>query len=134
MKKHSVYVAGDNVITSLGFTTDETVRKIKNNIIGFKVCDDRSITPSPIPLSLVDSYHLDELFQHTVEIFRPVNRNVRYTRAEKLFILSIYDATKELPVEIFETKTHLIISTTKGNIDLLEEEKKTLYETERIKL
>ncbi len=134
MENNSVYVAGDNVITSLGFTTDETIRKIKNNNIGFKVCNDRSLTPAPIPLSLVDSYQLDELFQRTVEIFRPDNRNTRYTRMEKFFILSIFDATNELPAEIFGTKTQLIISTTKGNIDLLEEEKKVLYEPERIYL
>jgi 3-oxoacyl-[acyl-carrier-protein] synthase I len=134
MEKNSVYVAGDNVITSLGFTTDETIRKIKNNNTGFKICNDRLLTPSPIPLSLVDTHQLDELFQRTVEIFRPDFRTTRYTRMEKLFILSIYDATNELPTEIYGPKTQLILSTTKGNIDLLEEENKKHYEPERIYL
>jgi 3-oxoacyl-[acyl-carrier-protein] synthase I len=134
MNKNNVYVAGDNVITSLGFTTSETIRKIKNNIIGFRVSDDRSLSPSPILLSLIDSHQLDELFNRTLEILRPESGNIRYTRMEKLFILSIYDATKELPAEIFGAGTQLIISTTKGNIDLLEENKKDLYEPERIKL
>ena len=132
MEMNNVYVAGDNVITSLGFTTDETIRKIKNNITGFKVVNDTSLSPVPLPLSLVDSHQMDELFQRTVETFRPDHKDKKYTRLEKLFILSIYDATNELPAEIFGKHTRLIISTTKGNIDLLEKEKKALYEPERI--
>ena len=132
MERTNVFIARDNVITSLGFTTDETIRKIKNNIVGFKPCTDRSISSSAIPLSLVDTHQLDELFQRTVEIFRPDNRKIRYTRLEKLFILSIYDSVNEMPAGIFGPETQLILSTTKGNIDLLEEEKKKLYEPQRV--
>ena len=132
MERTNVFIARDNVITSLGFTTDETIRKIKNNIVGFKPCTDRSISSSSIPLSLVDTHQLDELFQRTVEIFRPDNRKIRYTRLEKLFILSIYDSVNEMPMGIYGPETQLILSTTKGNIDLLEEEKKKLYEPERV--
>jgi len=132
MERTNVFIARDNVITSLGFTTDETIRKIKNNIVGFKPCTDRSISSSSIPLSLVDTHQLDELFQRTVEIFRPDNRKIRYTRLEKLFILSIYDSVNEMPAGIFGPETQLILSTTKGNIDLLEEEKKKLYEPQRV--
>ena len=132
MERTNVFIARDNVITSLGFTTDETIRKIKNNIVGFKPCTDRSISSSAIPLSLVDTHQLDELFQRTVEIFRPDNRKIRYTRLEKLFILSIYDSVNEMPMGIYGPETQLILSTTKGNIDLLEEEKKKLYEPERV--
>ncbi len=44
-----------------------------------------------------------------------------FTRLEKMFIISIKDALKEYEKDIYGAKSLLIISSTKGNIDLLEE-------------
>jgi 3-oxoacyl-[acyl-carrier-protein] synthase I len=134
MENQPVYVATDNVITSLGFTTDETIRKIKNNSIGFKIVNDRALTPAALPLSLVDTHQLDELFRQTVKVFKPSAITGHFTRMEKMFILSIYDAVKELEGDIFGSGTQLILSTTKGNIDLLEKDKRDQFEPDRIYL
>jgi 3-oxoacyl-[acyl-carrier-protein] synthase I len=134
MEKKKVYVAGDNVITSLGFTTDETIRKIRNNCIGIRMRNDPALSVNPVPLSLVDSHQMDELFQRTLDIVHNGKKDSDFTRMEKLFILSIFDATNELSHELFGPRTQLILSTTKGNIDLLEEGKKNSFEPERNRL
>ncbi len=41
-----VYIAGDNVITSLGFSTAENIRKISENVCGITRSDDKRI-PDP---------------------------------------------------------------------------------------
>jgi 3-oxoacyl-[acyl-carrier-protein] synthase-1 len=46
-----------------------------------------------------------------------------FSRLEKMFIVSIHDAIKEVESAIFGSKSLLLISTTKGNIDLLGIEK-----------
>lgn len=134
MKKREIYIAGDNVITSLGFSTTETIRKIKNNLNGFKLNKDNTISRLPVPLALVDTHQLDELFTRTLEICHPDRPGDNYTRLEKLLILSLFETLQEFPEEIYGPKTILILSTTKGNIDLLEPEKKAQYEPERVTL
>jgi 3-oxoacyl-[acyl-carrier-protein] synthase I len=132
MKKKPVFIAGNNLITSFGFTTDETIRKMKNDCSGFKPCTDSSLSPSPLPLSLIDSHQLEGLFLNSWETCKPGQEPLDYTRLEKLFILSVYDTIKELNSEIFGKDTLLVFSTTKGNINLLENEQRERYEPERV--
>ena len=47
-----------------------------------------------------------------------------YSRLEKLLILSITDALQKVTVDIKNDNMLVIISTTKGNIDLIEDETK----------
>ena len=58
-----VYIAGNNIITSLGLTTPEVIRNVESGIIGFQKYDDRTLTPTPVPLSLVDTVLLTKIFR-----------------------------------------------------------------------
>ncbi|NJK85767.1 MAG: hypothetical protein HC906_07145, partial [Bacteroidales bacterium] len=49
-----------------------------------------------------------------------MGKPLEFTRFEHLAILSIYDALAKTEVDVKSSKTLLIVSTTKGNIDLLE--------------
>ncbi|MGA2824227.1 MAG: beta-ketoacyl synthase N-terminal-like domain-containing protein [Bacteroidales bacterium] len=129
-----VYIAGDNIITSLGLTTPEVIRKVKSGIIGFQKYDDRSLTPTPVPLSLVDMDLLTPKFREILDMRHPEMREEHFTRLEKMFIVSIHDAVKEIETDLYGSNSLLVISSTKGNIDLLEEGKKDFPDPGRIYL
>lgn len=129
-----VYIAGDNIITSLGFTTPEVIHKVESGITGFQKYDDRSLTPTPLPLSLVNMDLLTAKFREILVMRHPEMREEHFTRLEKMFIVSIHDAIKETEPDLYGANSLLVISSTKGNIDLLEEGKKNFPDPGRIYL
>jgi 3-oxoacyl-[acyl-carrier-protein] synthase I len=129
-----VFIASDNIITSLGFTTPEVVVKLKDNYIGIKTSDDPGLTPVPLPLSQVNSCTLVERFDTMVALPGSGSAGYPYTRLEMMFMLSVHDAIRQCGLDLSGPGTILIISTTKGNIDLLEEDKKKRFASERVYL
>ncbi|MBU3916111.1 beta-ketoacyl synthase [bacterium] len=108
----SVYVAADNIITSLGFSTDENIENFSKGITGIKPHNDPERLGKPCCLSQVDSERIDRCFS---EVANPKD----YTRLEKIAILSIHDALKSFDIRADSSDTLFMVSTTKGNIDLL---------------
>ncbi len=115
-----VFVGASNTISSIGFSTAEHVRQIKANQIGIRVVPGGKFYPTPIPLSLVDHRQLLDLFREYVNETKPGLQSSSFTRLEMLHILSISDVLKSSGVNIQDPRTLIILSTTKGNIDLLE--------------
>lgn len=122
-----VYTISDNIITSLGFTSEENITQIRKGKSGIEIHDNKKLSQIPFPASLVDSIKLEETFTK-------FEYPEKYTRFEKLLILSVADAISRSKVKINDPETLLIISTTKGNIDLLEEDNKDKFPKERIYL
>ncbi len=129
-----VYIAGDNIITSLGFSTQEVIHKVESGITGFQKYDDHSLTPALVPLSLVHKDLLNAKFLEILVSLHPEMNEEHFTRLEKMFIVSIHDAIKESEPALFGSNSLLVISSTKGNIDLLEEGKKHFPDPGRIYL
>jgi 3-oxoacyl-[acyl-carrier-protein] synthase-1 len=129
-----VYIAGDNIITSLGITTQEVIHQMESGITGFQKYDDRSLTPAPVPLSLVNRNLLNAKFLEILIKLHPEMRKDNFTRLEKMFIVSIHDAIAGIENELYGSNSLLIISTTKGNIELLEEGMKDFPDPGRIYL
>ena len=125
---HEVYIGGESAVTSLGFTLDEQVQNLKNDITGVKKVTDRKLAPEDFFASLVDDNKAEELFSQ-------IGDPTQYTRFEKLCILSADIALSSNPkIKADSGRTLFILSTTKGNIDLLEADKKHLFEPERVYL
>ncbi len=122
-----VFAVSDNIISSLGFTTGENFNNIKSNVSGIKKISDNDIYIEPFMASVVDSNLLDNNFFN-------IDNADNYTRFEKLMILSINDALKNINIDLQSDRTIFIISTTKGNIDVFDEQKKIKFGAERIKL
>lgn len=122
-KMRQAYIVGDNIITSLGFSTHEVIHQVKSGINGFQRYDMPSLTPLPLPLSLINSDLLTIKFREILSERHPEMQEQHFSRLEKMFIVSIHDAIKEVESAIFGSKSLLLISTTKGNIDLLGIEK-----------
>ena len=122
-----VYFASNNIISSLGFSSEENITNIKNNISGVKLANLQSLGPIPAHVSLVDN---DLLYSN----FNKISDKKEYTRFEKLLILSIYNSLQNSKIDISSSSTLVIISTAKGSIDLLEQEKADLFPKNRIQI
>ncbi|MFT3909614.1 MAG: beta-ketoacyl synthase N-terminal-like domain-containing protein [Ferruginibacter sp.] len=116
-----VFVAADNIFSPIGFTTSENIFNLKNNIAGVKQHNDASMSEQPFYAALFDKKN-----------FLPTSTT--YTKFEQLLIASISDALKNTAVKADDPKTILIISTTKGNISLLETETYNAQTRDRIAL
>ena len=111
LNKTEVYVVADNILSPLGKTTAENFAKLKEGISGIKQHNDAAISPLPFFASLFDK---DE------QLVKADEHN--YTKFEQLLIATIADALNGSGVDVRDKKTVLIISSTKGNISLLEDE------------
>ena len=123
MKEQDVFVVADNVLSPLGKTTTENFDQLKQNRSGVKQHQDTSISSQPFYASLFDKD----------EVFIPSN-NHEYTKFEQLLVGSISDALKDSGINAQDKKTVIIISSTKGNISLLETEENTPELKKRIAL
>lgn len=104
----TVYIVSDNITSPIGATTAQNFDRVKQGISGIKQHRDIDLADEPVYASL---------FNH--DNFTNDN-NLAYTRFEQLLIVSLQDALKDSEIDIADKKTILIVSSTKGNISLLE--------------
>jgi 3-oxoacyl-[acyl-carrier-protein] synthase-1 len=104
-----VFIIADNIISPLGNTTAENFSKLLENISAVKQHNNKQIADEPFYASLFDAGDFKTNDQHT--------------KFEQLIIASVNDTLKQTDINVADKKTLLIISTTKGNISLLETEK-----------
>ena len=107
-----VFITSDNIFSPLGSTTDQNFAQLKKNVSGIQQHTDAAMSDEPFYAALFDK---------NVDFIKDVN-NVVYTKFEQLLISSIQNALKASAIETGDKKTVLIISSTKGNISLLETE------------
>lgn len=108
-----VFVSHNNIISSLGFTTKEVVEKVSNEVSGLQLIDDASAFNQKFYSSLVDKSTLDQKF-------KALQPEGEYMLLEQMMITSLQDTISASGIDINE-RVGLIISTTKGNVDALDE-------------
>lgn len=113
-QKLETYIAADNIISPLGFTTAENFEQLKKMQTGVQYFEQSELSPEPVFAAVIDSNKINSEF-------KKLQAKEEYTRLEKLIILSVNDVLKQNPkVDITDKKTLIVLSTTKGNIDLLD--------------
>lgn len=122
-KLSGVFIVADNILSPLGLTTAENFAQIKKGVSGIREYRDTTLADQPFYASLFDRNH----------VFIQDNDH-QYTRFEQLLIASINDALQNSTIDAGNDKTVLIISSTKGNISLLETEETGPALWERISL
>ena len=105
-----VYVVSDNIISPVGNTAAANFHALLNNKSGVKEHVLPAISPVPFYASL-----MEEDLSERILMARDA-----YTKFEQLIILSVIQASQNSGVDISSPETILIISSTKGNISLLE--------------
>ncbi|ASU34595.1 3-oxoacyl-acyl-carrier-protein synthase-1 [Mucilaginibacter xinganensis] len=108
--EQDVFVVADNIYSPLGKTTAENFQNLKNNVSGVQLHNDDSLSPTPLFASI---FSKDTQF---------ITCGNGYTKFEQLLIASLSDVLILSGIDPEDKKTVLIISTTKGNISLLETE------------
>jgi len=122
-----VYIASDNIISSLGLTSDENFQNCKSGNSGIVHTSETKLSQTPFYASLINWNSINNLFCKVAD-------NALYTKLEKLLILSITDALKQIDISVTDNKTLLILSTTKGNIELLEQDNHIHIDKKRLHL
>jgi len=101
-----VFIVADNVYSPIGKTTAENFISLKNKISGVKRHGESEMSALPFYAALFDDEHFVA--------------DGNSTKFERLLMASIHEAIIEADLDLQNDKTILIISTTKGNIRLLE--------------
>ncbi|AYL98025.1 beta-ketoacyl synthase N-terminal-like domain-containing protein [Mucilaginibacter celer] len=106
MKK--VYLVADNITSPLGATTAQNFEHLVNGVTGVRQHDNETLSDDPFFAALFEKgyFQTDE----------------RWTKFEHLIIASLTETLFGVDKNIAGKNTVLIISTTKGNISLLETE------------
>lgn len=105
-----VFIIADNIVSPIGLTANENFDLLQAGVSGIQL-HHKMISPVPFYASLFSD---DAGFAAYVS-----NADV-YTRFEQLLIASVRDALSLTAVDPAGGKTVLIISSTKGNISLIE--------------
>lgn len=96
-------IIGDNIISPLGFTTEENYQAVRLGKAGLRHFDSADCIPFPFTASLFTPEQSNDI------------KTEGLTRFESLAYLSIKRAIAELP-EIISKRTVLVLSSTKGNV------------------
>ncbi|MEO6306095.1 MAG: beta-ketoacyl synthase N-terminal-like domain-containing protein [Bacteroidia bacterium] len=108
----SVFLGANNIISPLGYTSAENFSALlKENIALQK--HSFIFSETAVCCSIVAEAELDKRFSE-------IDKSKEFTHLEKLCILSINDVVKQSGLDLADKNNLLILSTTKGNIDILE--------------
>lgn len=110
-----------NITTSLGFDSKTVFDHLKNNKSAVQLVEDPSRFYKPFYGAIIPAESLYSAFE-------PLETQTTFTRLEKMLILSLSKTIKASGIQIND-RVGLIISTTKGNIDVLENQ--MLFSKER---
>lgn len=108
------YKIGDNIISPLGQTSKDVYEAIKRGDSKAKLHDCIFGLPEPFFGSLLERELIESLF---LSLY---SGKIRYTYFEKIAILSAFYALEKLGIDSSRPDLFFVLSTTKGNIDLLE--------------
>lgn len=114
-----VYIVSDNITSPIGDTTAANFEHLKNGVSGVKV-HNNSMSVEPFYASLFDNNTFAD--------------NATHTKFERLLIASITNALDGTNISPNTSNIGLIISSTKGNISLLETEVQSPELNKRIAL
>jgi 3-oxoacyl-(acyl-carrier-protein) synthase len=119
-----IFNIGDNIVSPLGWTTAENWSAALAECSGLRPYNGTFGLPEPFFASLIDEEKLNERFSKL-----PHYQIERYTKVEKMAILSAADAVQSAAIDPSAPEVIFVFSTTKGNVELLEDLRG--YEPER---
>ncbi|WP_026450855.1 beta-ketoacyl-[acyl-carrier-protein] synthase family protein [Aequorivita capsosiphonis] len=108
------YLSHNNIFCSLGFDSQTVVENISNGVSGLQLFEDTSLLPLPFCASMISSEIINTEF-------KKIGDAPKFTKLEQMMILSLKKVIDTSEIALDE-RVGLIISTTKGNIDVLEKD------------
>lgn len=104
----------DNITSPLGFTTADNYKAVCEGKSCLKIYDGKWKLPEHFVASLFQDNQIGDIFASEIH-----TDNI-YTRFEKMVLLSATKAIQDSGIDASSEKTIFILSTTKGNVSLLE--------------
>lgn len=108
-----VYVVADNIVGPLGSTTRENFDQVLKGNSGIGRQENAAYAAAPFYGAMMAPGQLER--------YTAAYSVTGYTRFEKLLVASISDVLQQTGISLEDKRCGLIISTTKGNIELLEQ-------------
>ncbi|RAJ87678.1 3-oxoacyl-[acyl-carrier-protein] synthase-1 [Chitinophaga dinghuensis] len=108
-----VFVAADNIVSPLGSTTLQNFEQVLQGNSGIQLHDNAAYAAAPFYAAMLAPGQLESYAGQ-------YNAN-EYTKFERLLLVSIADALRQTNIDTQSSRTGFIVSTTKGNIELLEQ-------------
>jgi len=122
-----VYKIADNIISSLGFTTAENMAAINMGQSGIVLHENKFGIPEPFQASAVDFGKLNAAFSS-------IAKSNQYTDFERLIISSVHKAVTNTDIDLSSSETLFVLSTTKGNVSLLDPKLSQGFDAVRVNL
>ena len=113
-----IFCIGNNIISSLGFSTKENYEAVINGQTGLSLHENTFGIPEPFFASLIDEEMLNN---ELILNFKDKDLSY-YTKFEKILLLSVKKANDEAKIDLRDKNTLFILSTTKGNISYLSDD------------
>lgn len=122
-----VFVHGSSLVSSLGIGLEENVAKLFEGESGSCLIRDNKYYPHPFFGSKIDHKRFANVFN---DQFPDIKKN--FTFFEKLLIFTIQQSLDQFSIDLQSKETLLILSSTKGNINLLASDEKEKWEKDRV--
>ncbi|MBK5212161.1 MAG: beta-ketoacyl synthase [Flavobacteriaceae bacterium] len=106
------FLSHNNIFSSLGFESETVVEKISKGISGLEKQENSPLLPEQFCASMISS-------EVVKSEFNKIGDSSQFTKLEQMMILSLKKVIDASKIPLNE-KVGLLISTTKGNIDVLE--------------
>ncbi|WP_373519396.1 beta-ketoacyl synthase N-terminal-like domain-containing protein [Pricia sp.] len=110
---YSTYLSYNNIVSSLGFDSTSVVDQLSAEVSGLRLIDGHEILDRPFYSSMISEDALNDAFER-------LPTSSPKTRLEKMLVVSLENILEASKIELTD-RVGLIVSTTKGNIDVLEE-------------
>ncbi|MBO4504297.1 MAG: beta-ketoacyl synthase [Bacteroidales bacterium] len=114
-RNHIIHKIGEGVVTPLGFTADAVYAAIRRGERGGVLHEGTFGVPEPFFASILDKTHLRNSFSALTDFGCE-----GFTHVEMAAILAANQAIEEANIAPDRSDVQFILSTTKGNVDLLE--------------
>ena len=127
MKKKDVFVIASQIVSALGISSEENMHRIESKKTGISLIDNKDLSNEPLYCASIDWARMDALFTE-------LKLADEYTPFEKLMIYTAKQTFANIYIDLSAKDTLFVISTTKGNISLLDENLAANYPSNRIHL
>lgn len=114
MERPMIVRIGGNIVSPLGLTARENYEAVKSGRSALRLYEGRWGLPEPFVGSLFEDGFIDSAFS-------VIGDASCYTAFEKALILSVAGAVAEAGIDASSSDTLFIVSTTKGNVSLLDD-------------
>lgn len=118
--EREVFITETNCITPIGFDVSTNIQNIMNGVSGIQL-HQNVMMDKPFYASIINNDELNNAFTK-------ISLSIDYTRLEKMMILALNPIVKNSKIN-FNNKVGFILSTTKGNISVLENNNKDNFQS-----